>query len=193
MENMVIFKDSIAQFFYLPSLHNLPHSYYIFFGSTQLKPSSSHNIFGVSFSQYLSLQNHIIPLYKEALKMLIVLRLLRNFFISLKFLVYYWSVVRSCLEYTTHIQCDSTRAALFENIKSKIVCLSTPLLSQTFQSFLLFVDMLCHTFYTKAVTTAPALLKSSRIPSLLRRARLTSLSSRSHPFSIQLGQQALRL
>src|ERR1044072_4332559 len=81
---MVVFNASKTQFLHLSTRHNLPHNYDILFENTQLKPSSVLNILVVSFSWLGDLM------------------LLRNFFTPPKLLVLCMSVVRSCMEYTSH-------------------------------------------------------------------------------------------
>src|ERR1700755_2815427 len=99
---MVVFNATKTQILRLSTRHNLPHNYN-FFENTQLKPSSILNILGVSLSRDLSWKDHISTLSKQASKSLGVLLALPYFFTSPQLFALYGGVVRSCMEYASHI------------------------------------------------------------------------------------------
>ncbi|KAL7630805.1 UNVERIFIED_CONTAM: hypothetical protein RMT77_018982 [Armadillidium vulgare] len=123
---MVVFNASKTQFLHLSTRQNLPHNHDIFFGNTQLKPSSLLNILGVSFSRYLSWKDHITSHSKRASKRLSVLRSLQNFFTPRQLLALYRGVVRPSVEHASHLWGDSTLTALLEKVHSRAYCLTNP-------------------------------------------------------------------
>ncbi len=60
--NLVSFNASKTQFLHLSTRHNIPNSYPLFFDNTQLSPSSTLNILGLSFTQNLNWKLHISSL-----------------------------------------------------------------------------------------------------------------------------------
>merc|ERR1712035_293843 len=78
--NLVLFNASKTQFLHLSNRHNLPDSYPIFFNNTQLSPSSTLDILGVSFTKTLNWKSHISSLAKSASMKLDILWRLRPFF-----------------------------------------------------------------------------------------------------------------
>ncbi len=52
--NLVKFNASKTQFLHLSTRHNLPETYPLFFSDTQLSPSSTLNILGLSFTGNIS-------------------------------------------------------------------------------------------------------------------------------------------
>ncbi|MPC31099.1 hypothetical protein E2C01_024378 [Portunus trituberculatus] len=77
-ENLVVFNASKTQFLHLSTQHNLLDNYPLFFNDTQLSPSSTLNILGVSYN--LNWKLHISSLAKTASMKLGVLRGLCQFF-----------------------------------------------------------------------------------------------------------------
>ncbi len=57
--NLVSFNVLKTRFLHLCTRHNLPNSYPLFFDNTQLSPSSTLNILGLSFTQNLNWKLHI--------------------------------------------------------------------------------------------------------------------------------------
>ncbi|MPC90986.1 hypothetical protein E2C01_085994 [Portunus trituberculatus] len=92
-ENLVVFNASKTQFLHLSTRHNLPDNYPLFFNGTQLSPSSTLNILGLSFTHNLDWKLYISPLAKTASTKLGVLRRLRQFFSLLQLLTLYKSAV----------------------------------------------------------------------------------------------------
>ncbi|MPC08432.1 hypothetical protein E2C01_001019 [Portunus trituberculatus] len=63
-ENFLVFNGSKTQFLHLSTRHNLPDNYPLFFSDTQLSPSSTLNILGLSFNCNLNWKLHISSLPK---------------------------------------------------------------------------------------------------------------------------------
>ncbi|MPC37321.1 hypothetical protein E2C01_030795 [Portunus trituberculatus] len=82
-ENLVVFNTSKTQFLHLSTRHNLPDNYLFFFSDTQLSPSSTLNILGLSFAHNLNWKLHISSLAKTAFMKLGILKRLRQFFLFL--------------------------------------------------------------------------------------------------------------
>ncbi|MCP5005068.1 MAG: hypothetical protein GY941_14210, partial [Planctomycetes bacterium] len=78
-ENLVVFNASKTQFLHLSTRQNLPDVYPLIINNTQLKPSPSLNILGVSFSSNHSWKTHIRSLAKTTFMKLGVLSPLRGF------------------------------------------------------------------------------------------------------------------
>ena len=81
-DNLVVFNASKAQIFHLSTHSNLPKDYPLFFNNTQIVPSSSLNILGVSFSRDFSWKAHIASLAKTASQKLGVLCRFQDFFFT---------------------------------------------------------------------------------------------------------------
>ena len=64
--NHVLFNASKTQFLHLSTRHNLPNNYPLFFNDTQLSPSPTLNILGLSFTSNLNWKLHISSLAKTA-------------------------------------------------------------------------------------------------------------------------------
>ncbi len=77
--NLVSFNASKTQFLHLSTRHNLPNSYPLFFDNTQLAPSPTLNILGLSSTQNLNWKLHISSFTKSASSKLGVLYRLRQF------------------------------------------------------------------------------------------------------------------
>ncbi|MPC79679.1 hypothetical protein E2C01_074220 [Portunus trituberculatus] len=69
-----MFSASKTQFLHLSTRHRLPDNYPLFFNDTQLFPSSTLNILGLSFTYNLNWKLHISSLAKTASMKLDVLR-----------------------------------------------------------------------------------------------------------------------
>ncbi|MPC66713.1 hypothetical protein E2C01_060865 [Portunus trituberculatus] len=79
-ENLVVFNASKIQFLHVSTRYNLPNNYPLFFSDTQLSPSSTLNMFSLSFTHNLNWKLHISSLVKTASMKLSVLRRLYQFF-----------------------------------------------------------------------------------------------------------------
>ncbi|MPC14605.1 hypothetical protein E2C01_007375 [Portunus trituberculatus] len=79
-ENLVVFNASKTQFLHLSTRHDLPDNYSLFFNDTQLSPSSTMNIVGLSFAHNFNWKFHFSSLAKTASMKLGVLRRLRQYF-----------------------------------------------------------------------------------------------------------------
>ena len=117
--NLVLFNASKTQFLHLSTRHNLPDNYPLFFDDTQLFPSSTLNILGLSFTHNLNWKLHISSLAKTASKKLGVLSRLRQFFSPPQLLTLYRGLIRPCMEYASHVWVDSTHTALLDRVESK--------------------------------------------------------------------------
>ena len=134
-ENLVVFNASKTQFLHLSTRHNLPHDYPIFFNDTQLNPSSSLDILGISISSDFSWKNHLTSLAKTASQKLGVLNRLRGFFSPAQLLALYRGTVRPCIEYCSHVWGGSSHTALLEKVESKAFRLiNSPPLTRSLQS-----------------------------------------------------------
>src|ERR1700755_1810612 len=179
---MDVFNASKTQFPHLSTRQNLPHNYVIFFENTQLKPSSVLNILGVSFSSDLSWKDHIISLSKLASKRLGVLRRLQYFFTPSQLLALYRGVVRSCMEYASHIWGVSTHTALLEKVESRaFLLINSPALTNSLQSLSTRRIVASLSLYYRYYNGHFSSELSRRIPPPLRRARATRLSTRLIP------------
>ena len=124
-----MFNASKTQFLHLSTRHNLPDNYPLFFNDTQLSPSSTLNILGLSFTKNLNWKFHISSLAKTASMKLGVLCRLRQFFSPYQLLTLYRGLIRPCMEYASHVWGGSTHTALLNRVESKAFRLinSTPL------------------------------------------------------------------
>ncbi|KAL7630555.1 UNVERIFIED_CONTAM: hypothetical protein RMT77_019253 [Armadillidium vulgare] len=164
----------------------------IFFENTQFKPSSLHNILGVSFSRDLSWKDHITSLSKQASKRLGVLRRLQYFFTPPQLLALYRGVVRPCMEYASHIWGGSTHTALLGKVESRAFRLiNSPILTNSLQSLSARRNVGSLSLYYRYYNGHCSSELSRRKPPPLRRARATRLSTQSHPFSVQLSDPRL--
>ena len=101
--NLVLFNASKTQFLHLSNRHNLPDNYPIFFNNTQLSPSSTLDILGLSFTKTLNWKYHISSLAKTASMKLGILWHLRPFFSPTQLLALYRGLICPCMEYASHI------------------------------------------------------------------------------------------
>ena len=137
-----MFNASKTQFLHLSTRHNLPNNYPLFFNDTQLSPSSTLNILGVSFTQSLNWKFHISSLAKTASMKLGVLNRLRQFFSPQQLLSVYKGLVRPCMEYASHVWGGSTHTALLNRVESKAFRLiNSPPLTDCLQSVSLRRDV----------------------------------------------------
>ncbi len=90
-------------FLHLLTRQSLPNNYPLFFEHKQLFPSSTVNILGLSFSHNLNWKSHISSITKSAYSSLGVLYRLQHFFSPQQMLTIYKGLVRSCMEYASHI------------------------------------------------------------------------------------------
>ncbi len=77
--NVVFFNASKTHFLHRSTRQSLPDNYPLFFDHTQLFPSSTVNIFGLSFSHNLNWKSHISSITKSASSRLGVLYRLQHF------------------------------------------------------------------------------------------------------------------
>ncbi len=117
--DLLSFKASKTQFLQLSTRHNLPNSYPLFFDSTQLSPSATLNILGLSFTQNLNWKIHISSLTKSASLKLDVLYRLRQFLSLAQLISIYRGLVRPHMEYASHVCGGSTHTALLDRLESK--------------------------------------------------------------------------
>ena len=78
--NLVSFNASKTHFLHLSTRHPLPDTYPLFFDNTQLSPSPTVNILGLSFTHNLNWKSHISSIAKSASSRLGVLYRLQHFF-----------------------------------------------------------------------------------------------------------------
>ena len=94
--------------------------YPLFFNDTQLSPSPTLNILGLSFVICnLNWKLHISSLAKTASMKLGVLSRLRQFYSPPQLLTLYRGLIRPCMEYASHVWGGSTHTALLNRVESK--------------------------------------------------------------------------
>ena len=186
--NLVKFNSSKTQFMHITMRRNTPAAYPLQFDSTQLTPSSSLNILGVSFSPDLSWKDHIISLAKSASKKLGVLSRLQTFFNPAQLLTLYRGFIRPCMEYNSHVWGGSTHTALLNRVESKAFRLinSRPL-TDSLQPLSLRRNVASLSLFYRYYHGHCSSELSESIPPPLRRVRNTRLAANSHPFSVQLS------
>ena len=118
-ENLLDFNATKTQFLHLSTRHDLPNGYSPLFNNTQLNPSSSLNILGVSFSRDLSWKDHISSLTKSSSMKLAMLYRLKNFFTPEQLLSLYRGHIRPCMEYASHIWGGSSHVSLLDKMEKK--------------------------------------------------------------------------
>ena len=106
--NVVLFNAWKTQFLQLSTRHNLPDNYPLFFNATQMALSSTSNTFGLSFTKNLNWNFHIFSLAKSPSKKLGVQWCLRSFFSRIQLLAVCRDLIRSCMEYSSHVWGSST-------------------------------------------------------------------------------------
>ena len=185
--NLVMFNASKTQFLHLSTRHNLPNNYPLFFNDTQLSPSPTLNILGVSFTQSLNWKFHISSLAKTASMKLGVLNRLRQFFSPQQLLSVYKGLVRPCMEYASHVWGGSTHTALLNRVESKAFRLiNSPPLTDCLQSVSLRRDVGSLAVFYRYFHSDCSSELANCMPPLLRRPRRTRHSTHSHPYSVQL-------
>ena len=167
---------------------NLPAQYPLFFDDTQLSPSPSLNILGISFSRDLNFKDHIISLAKSSCKKLGVLSRLRTFFSPAQLLTLYRGLIRPCMEYNSHVWGGSTHTALLNRVESKAFRLinSCPL-TDSLQPLSLRRNVASLSLFYRYYHGHCSSELSASIPPPMRRARNTRLAANSHPYSVQLS------
>ena len=115
----MLFNASKTQFFHLSTRHNLPNNYPLFFSDTQLSPSPTLNILGLSFTSNLNWKLHTSSLAKTASMKLSVLSRLRQFYLPLQLLTLYRELIWPCMECASHVWEGSTHTALLNRVESK--------------------------------------------------------------------------
>src|ERR1044072_395890 len=95
---------------------------------------------------------------KQTSKRLGVLRSLQHFFNPIS--QHYMGVVRTCMEFASHIWGGSTYTAFLEKGESRVFVSPTLLILLTLSNLYLPVELLHHPFFTIAITTDTALLNS---------------------------------
>ncbi len=101
--NLVSFNASKTQYLHLTSRHVNLHNYPLFFENTQLSPSSTINILGLSLSKDLNWELHISSLAKSASSKLGVLYRFKHYFSPSQLLTVYKGLVRPFMEYACHV------------------------------------------------------------------------------------------
>ena len=184
--NLVKFNASKTQFLHLSTRHNLPHDYPLFFNDTQLSPSSTLDILGLSFTKSLNWKLHISSLAKNACKKLGVLFRLSQFFTPQQLLALYRGLIRPCMEYASHVWGGSTHTQFLNRVESKAFRLinSSPL-TDCLQPLSLRRDVASLAiFYRYFHSNCSSELANCMPPPLLR-PRCTRLSTLSHPYTVQ--------
>ena len=116
---LVMFNASKTQFLLLSTRHNFPDNYPLFYSDTQLSPSSTLNILGLSFAKNLNWKFPISSLAKTASMNLGVLCRLRQFFSPYQLLTLYRGLIAPCMEYASQVWGGSTHTTLLNRLKSK--------------------------------------------------------------------------
>ena len=185
-KNLVSFNASKTQFLHLSTRHNLPNNYPLFFDNTQLSPSSTLNILGLSLTQNLNWKLHISSLTKSASSRLGVLYRLRQFFSPAQLLSIYRGLVRPRMEYASHVWGGSTHTALLDRVEAKALRLiSSPphtdsLLPLKFRRNVASLSIFYRYFHADCSSEL-----ANCMPPPLPRPRCTRLSTHAHPYTVQ--------
>ena len=186
-ENLVAFNASKTQFLHITTRTDLP-DISLSFDNTQITPSSSMNILGVSFSSDLSWKDHIISLAKSASQKMGMLFRLRYFFTPKQLLSVYKGIVRPCMEYASHLWHGSPHTALLNRVERKAFRLiASPLLTDTMQPLSVRRNVASLSLFYRYYHEHCSSELSTIVPPPLRRPRSTRLSTHSHPYSVQLS------
>ena len=184
--NLVLFNASKTQFLHLSTRHNLPDNYPLFFNNTQLTPSSTLDILGLSFTKSLNWKSHISSLAKTASMKLGVLWRLRPFFSPSQLLTLYRGLIRPCMEYASHIWGGSTHTALLNRVESKAFRLiSSPPLTDCLQSLNIRRNVASLSIFYRYFHGYCSSELANCMPPPLQRPRCTRLATSSHPYSVQ--------
>ena len=185
--NLVKFNASKTQFLHLSTRHNLPDNYPLFFNDTQLSPSSTLNILGLSFTKNLNWKTHISSLAKTASMKLGVLCRLHQFFSPYQLLTLYRGLIRPCMEYASHVWGGSTHTALLNRVESKAFRLiNSPPLTDCLQSLKHRRNVASLSIFYRYFHGYCSSDFANCMPPLLPRPRRTRLSTLSHPYSFHL-------
>ena len=183
--NLVTFNASKTQFLHLSTRHNLPTNYPLFFNDTQLHPSSTLDILGLSFTKSLNWKLHISSLTKSASKKLGVLFRLRQFFAPHQLLALYKGLIRPCVEYASHVWGASTHTQLLSRVESKAFRLiASPPLTDCLESLSLRRNVASLAIFYRYYHANCSSELANCMPPPLMRPRCTRLSTHSHPFSV---------
>ncbi|XP_050710739.1 uncharacterized protein LOC126995293 [Eriocheir sinensis] len=183
-KNLVSFNASKIQFLHLSTRHNLPNNYPLFFDNTQLSPSSTLNILGLSLTQNLNWKLHISSLTKSASSRLGVLYCLRQFFFPAQLLSIYRGLVRPRMEYASHVWGGSTHTALLDRVEAKALRLiSSPphtdsLLPLKFRRNVASLSIFYRYFHADCSSEL-----ANCMPPPLPRPQCTRLSTHAHPYT----------
>ena len=162
--------------------------YPLFFNDTQLSPSPTLNILGLSFVICnLNWKLHISSLAKTASMKLGVLSRLRQFYSPPQLLTLYRGLIRPCMEYASHVWGGSTHTALLNRVESKACRLinSSPL-TDCLQPLSHCRNIASLALFYRDFNANCSADLANCIPSLLQRPRCTRLASSSHPYSVHL-------
>ena len=186
--NLVSFNASKTQFLHLSTRHNLPDSYPLFFNDTQLSPSSTLDILGLSFTKSLNWKFHISSLAKAASQKLGVVWRLRPFFSPPQLLALYRGLIRPCMEYACHVWGGSTHSALLNRVESKAFRLiNSPPLTDSLDTLLHRRNVASLSIFYRYFHGNCSHDLANCMPPPLLRPRCTRLSTLSHPYSVQLS------
>ena len=193
MQNLVSFNASKTQSLHITT-RRIVTPLTVRFGDSELSPSSSLDILGISFSPDLSWKDHIISLAKSASRKLGVLTRFRRFFTPPQFYSLYRGQIRPCMEYCSHVWGGSPHVALLDKIERRALrIINAPALTSSCQPLSVRRDVaslsLFYRYYHQHCSTELHLC----VPPPLRRARDTRLASTSHEFSLQLSNPRLRI
>ena len=185
--NLVSFNASTTQSRNLSTRHNLPNNYPLFFDNTQLSPSSTLNILGLSLTQNLNWKLHILSLTKSASSRLGVLYRLRQFFSPAQLLIHIqgpcppsYGVCISCVGGGPLTQLSLTEWSLRLFVSSALLLLLIVFYLLNSAAMLpLFLSSIDIFMLTALLNLLTACLPS--IP----RPRCIRLSTHAHPYIVQ--------
>ena len=182
LENLVTFNASKTQFLHLTSRHQLPEVYNLSFDGSNLVPSGSLNILGVSLSPDLSWKEHIASMAKRANMRLGVLRRLRSYFSNNQMLAVYRGLVRPCMEYASPVWGGSSHVSSLDRVQRRAVRLIGAPVSQSLESRRRISSL--SLFYRYYFGYCSAELAGC-LPPPLRRVRGTRQAEQSHMYAVQ--------
>ena len=185
--NLVSFNANKTQFLHLSTRHDLPDNYPIYFDNTQLSPSSTLDILGLSFTKNLNWKSHISSLAKSASQKLGVLWRLGNYFSPPQKLSLYRGLIRPCMEYASHVWGGSTHTKLLDKVEKKAFRLiSSPPLTDCLHSLLHRRGVASLSIFYRYFHANCSSELANCMPPPLRRPRPTRLSTSAHPYSVQI-------